>query len=101
MDRPAREASIESFDPETGEVTDPSEGCHIALSGHRGLPSAKLFSDLDKLVEGDTFTITVLNETYTYQVDQIRIVMPEDLSELALVRGQDYCTLVTDRKSVV
>lgn len=85
----------ESFDYVTGEITDPTEGCHILLSGHRGLPSAKLFSDLDKLVEGDTFSISVLNETLSYQVDQIRIVLPEDLSDVTLEPGKDYCTLIT------
>ncbi|MBQ8929535.1 MAG: class C sortase [Oscillospiraceae bacterium] len=68
---------------------------HCVLSGHRGLPSARLFSDLDKLMEGDLFTITVLTETMTYQVDQIRIVEPEDMSDLNIVSGGDYCTLVT------
>ena len=68
---------------------------HCVLSGHRGLPSAKLFSDLDDLVEGDTFVLRVLNETLTYQVDQIRIVLPSELGELSIVQGQDYCTLVT------
>lgn len=68
---------------------------HSAVSGHRGLPSARLFTDIDKMVEGDTFTITVLNETYTYLVDQIRIVEPGDLSELNIVRKEDLVTLVT------
>ena len=71
------------------------KGSHCVLSGHRGLPSAKLFSDLDKMVQGDTFTLSVLNETYTYQVDQIRVVEPTDLTELQIVPGKDYCTLVT------
>ena len=79
----------------TGMVTDPTEGSHCVLSGHRGLPSAKLFSDLDKLVEGDTFTLNILNETLTYQVDQIRVVEPTDLTELQVEPGKDYCTLVT------
>ena len=70
-------------------------GSHCALSGHRGLPSAKLFSDLDKVVEGDTFTLSILNETYTYQVDKIRVVLPSDLAELAIEPGQDLCTLIT------
>ena len=65
------------------------------LSGHRGLPSAKLFTDLDKVREGDRFTVTVLNQTITYEVDQIRIVEPGDIKELNRVPGQDYCTLVT------
>lgn len=71
------------------------EGTHTVLSGHRGLPSARLFTDLDRLVEGDTFTLTILNETLTYEVDQIRIVEPTDLSDLQIEPGQDYCTLVT------
>jgi sortase A len=70
-------------------------GTHCVLSGHRGLPSAKLFTDLDKLVEGDTFTISVLDETLTYQVDQILIVDPDDVSALAIDPEQDYVTLVT------
>ena len=71
------------------------EGAHCVLSGHRGLPSAKLFSDLDKMTEGDTFTLNVLDETFSYQVDQIRVVEPSDLSNLQVERGKDYCTLVT------
>ena len=71
------------------------ESTHAALSGHRGLPSAKLFSDLDKVKEGDTFTVTVLNRTITYEVDQVEIVLPEDTSLLNIVAGEDYCTLIT------
>ena len=71
------------------------ESTHAVVSGHRGLPSAKLFTDLDKLVEGDTFTITVLNRTITYEVDQIRIVLPADMSDLTIESGSDYVTLVT------
>ena len=85
----------ESFNSRTGKLDDPTEANHIVVSGHRGLPSSKLFSELDKLTEGDTFSFTILSETYTYQVDQIRIVLPEDLSSIALVPGKDYCTLVT------
>ena len=70
-------------------------GTHCSLSGHRGLPSAKLFSDLDKLIEGDTFTLSILNETYTYEVDRIRVVEPEDISGLKIEKGKDLCTLVT------
>ena len=70
-------------------------GSHTILSGHRGLPSARLFTNLDQLAAGDTFTLTVLNETYTYEVDQIRIVEPTDLSSLQLEPDKDYCTLVT------
>ena len=68
---------------------------HCVLSGHRGLPSAKLFSDLDKMSEGDTFSLTIMNRTLTYEVDQIRVVEPTDLSDLGMVKGKDYCTLVT------
>ncbi len=68
---------------------------HAAISGHRGLPSAKLFTDLDKLSEGDVFTVTVLGQVLTYQIVQIRIVLPEDTSEMELFRGEDYCTLQT------
>lgn len=71
------------------------EGSHCVLSGHRGLPSAKLFTDLDRLREGDIFLLNVLDETLTYEVDQIRIVLPEEVDDLELVRGKDYCTLVT------
>ncbi len=71
------------------------EGSHCVLSGHRGLPSARLFTDLDQLAEGDLFLLKVLNETLTYQVDQIRIVLPEEVGDLDLIRGKDYCTLVT------
>jgi len=71
------------------------EGSHCVLSGHRGLPSAKLFTDLDKLTNGDTFMLNVLDEVLTYEVDQIRIVLPSDLSDLTIEEGKDYCTLVT------
>ena len=84
-----------SWDSREGKVMDPNEGVHIVLSGHRGLPSAKLFSDLDKLVEGDIFVLNILNETLTFQVDQIRVVEPTDLSTLRIFKGKDYCTLVT------
>lgn len=70
-------------------------GSHCILSGHRALPSAKLFTDLDKLTEGDTFILRVLDETLTYEVDQIRIVEPREISALAIEEGKDYCTLVT------
>ena len=71
------------------------EGTHCALSGHRGLPSAKLFTNLDQLHEGDTFSLHILKETLTYEVDQIRIVKPEEINDLVIEDGQDYCTLVT------
>ncbi len=68
---------------------------HCVLSGHRGLPSARLFTDLDKMVVGDTFMMRVLDETLTYEVDQIRIVLPEEMDDLEIEEGKDYCTLVT------
>ena len=70
-------------------------GTHCVLSGHRGLPSARLFSNLDQLVAGDTFVIRVLDEVLTYEVDQIRIVEPTDVSALTIEDGRDLCTLVT------
>ena len=70
-------------------------GTHTVLSAHRGLPSAKLFSNLDEMEEGDTFQITVLNRVLTYQVDQIHIVEPGDLDDLQVDPEKDYCTLMT------
>ena len=71
------------------------ENTHCVLSGHRGLPSAKLFTDLDEMEIGDRFTITVLDRVLTYEVDQIKVVLPEEISELTIREGKDYCTLVT------
>lgn len=71
------------------------ESSHCVLSGHRGLSSAKLFTNLDRLTEGDLFTLRVLDETLTYEVDQILIVEPKEVNELRIVGGMDYCTLVT------
>jgi sortase A len=71
------------------------DSTHCVLSGHRGLPSSKLFTDLDQLVEGDIFILQTLDETLTYEVDLISIVEPEDVGNLTIVPGQDYCTLVT------
>lgn len=68
---------------------------HCAVSGHRGLTSSKLFTDIDQMVEGDTFKLYVLGETLTYEVDQIRIVLPDELNDLKIEEGQDYCTLIT------
>ena len=68
---------------------------HCVLSGHRGLPSAKLFTNLDKLVVGDKFIMRVLDEVLTYEVDQILIVEPTDVSTLMIEAGKDLCTLVT------
>lgn len=71
------------------------ESTHCVLSGHRGLPSAKLFTDLDKLTVGDRFILRILNETLTYEVDQILIVLPNDTDDLLIQEGKDLCTLVT------
>ena len=68
---------------------------HAVLSAHRGLPSAKLFTNLDKMEIGDVFTIRILDRTVTYQVDQILIVLPHETENLNIVSGEDYCTLVT------
>lgn len=68
---------------------------HSVISGHRGLPSATLFTNVDRLVIGDTFNIRVLNETLTYEVDKITSVEPNDWSQLQIVEGMDYCTLLT------
>ena len=68
---------------------------HCLISGHRGLPSARLFTDISKMKEGDTWTITVLNETLTYECDQIRTVLPDDLTNLQIIEGEDLCTLIT------
>ena len=71
------------------------ESTHCVLSGHRGLPSARLFTDLDKLETGDVFMLRVLDEVLTYEVDQILIVEPQETQALQIVEGEDYCTLVT------
>jgi len=71
------------------------ENTHSVLSAHRGLPHARLFTDLDKMELGDTFTITVLNRTVTYQVDQIKVVEPDDARDIVIVPEEDYCTLLT------
>lgn len=70
-------------------------GSHCVLSGHRGLPSAVLFTELDRLTVGDTFLLRVLDETLTYEVDQIRIVEPHQTKDLLIEEGKDLCTLVT------
>jgi sortase A len=71
------------------------ESTHCVLSGHRGLPSAKLFTDLNQLSEGDIFLLHVLDETLTYEVDQILIVEPDQIESLSITQGEDLCTLVT------
>ena len=68
---------------------------HCVVSGHRGLPSAKLFTDLDQMEAGDTFIFRILDEVLTYEVDQIRIVEPQDTDELLIVEGEDLATLIT------
>ena len=80
---------MDLYIPTSGEST------HCVVSGHRGLPSARLFTDLDQLVVGDVFMLNVLDKTLTYQVDQIRIVEPDVTEDLLIVEGEDYCTLVT------
>lgn len=71
------------------------ESTHCALSGHRGLPSARLFTDLDKLREGDVFKLYILDELLTYEVDRIKIVEPHVTEDLLIEEGKDLCTLVT------
>ena len=70
-------------------------GTHAVMSGHRGLPSARLFTDLDKLEPGDIFRITVLSEVLTYQVDQVKTVKPYEIEDLEVDPNKDYCTLFT------
>ncbi len=72
-----------------------TKSTHAVLSGHRGLPSSKLFSDLDQMIVGDTFLLHILNETFAYQIDKINIVLPEETNDLAIVDGKEYVTLVT------
>ena len=71
------------------------ESTHAVISAHRGLPSAKLFTNLDQLEVGDTFTITVLDRVLTYEVDKISIVLPTETDELKIAEGKDYVTLMT------
>ncbi|MBQ5711596.1 MAG: class C sortase [Oscillospiraceae bacterium] len=71
------------------------ENTHCVLSAHRGLPSSKLFTDLDRVEIGDTFQITVLDQVLTYQVDHINIIEPTDTRDLQIIEGGDYCTLFT------
>lgn len=68
---------------------------HCVISGHRGLPSAKLFTDINKLAEGDVFILRVLDEPIAYEIDKISIVEPENTKPLEIVEGMDYCTLMT------
>ena len=71
------------------------ESTHSVMSAHRGLPTAKLFTDLDRLEIGDTFQIRVLDQVLTYMVDQVKTVTPKEISDLQIVEGKDYCTLFT------
>ena len=80
-------------DPE--DWLKPDFASHCVLSGHRGLPSARLFSDLDAMEVGDLFYLTILDQTLTYQVDRITVIEPEDMTELEIVPGKDLCMLMT------
>ena len=71
------------------------ESTHSVVSAHRGLPTAVLFTHLDRMEIGDTFTFKILDRTFTYEVDQIRIVEPDDSSYIQIEQGKDYCTLLT------
>ena len=71
------------------------ENTHSIMSAHRGLPSSKLFTELDRLEKGDTFQIVVLDQVLTYQVDSIKTIEPNDVSDLEIIEGGDYCTLFT------
>lgn len=71
------------------------ESTHSVMSAHRGLPSAKLFTDLDRLELGDTFQVAVLDQILTYQVDQVKVITPREIDDLQIVEGKDYCTLFT------
>ena len=73
----------------------PDYASHSVLSGHRGLPSARLFSDLDAMEVGDLFYLTILDQTLTYEVDQITVIEPEDLTQMEIIPGRDLCTLMT------
>ena len=71
------------------------ENTHSIMSAHRGLPSSKLFTDLDRMEIGDTFQIIILDQVLTYQVDFIKVIEPTDVSDLQIIEGGDYCTLFT------
>ena len=71
------------------------ENTHSIMSAHRGLPSSKLFTDLDRMEIGDTFQIIILDQILTYQVDFIKVIEPTDISDLQIIEGGDYCTLFT------
>lgn len=71
------------------------ESTHSVIMAHRGLPHAKLFTNLDKMQVGDNFVINIMGEELTYEVVQVKIVLPDDISDVQIVKGEDYCTLVT------
>ena len=71
------------------------ESTHSVMSAHRGLPSSKLFTDLDRMEIGDTFQIIILDQTLTYQVDQVKVITPTEVEDLQIIEGGDYCTLFT------
>ena len=71
------------------------ENTHSVMSAHRGLPSSKLFTDLDRMEKGDIFRVVVLDQVLTYQVDSIKVIEPTDISDLQIIEGGDYCTLFT------
>ena len=71
------------------------ESTHSVMSAHRGLPNAKLFTDLDRLELGDTFQIIVLDQVLTYQVDQVKVILPNEVEDLFIEKGMDHCTLFT------
>ena len=95
LDSTSLPVGAKTYDDDKGIVMDPDDGSHCVVSGHRGLPSSRLFTDLDKMVEGDTFALNIYNNLMIYEVDQIRVVLPENLTDLNLIKGEDYCTLVT------
>lgn len=71
------------------------ESTHSVLSAHRGLPHARLFTDLDRMELGDIFTVTILDRVVTYQVDQIKVVEPNEVNDVQIIDGEDHCTLLT------
>ncbi len=89
--------SLPAGSPHTNEedFLIPDFATHCVLSGHRGLPSARLFSDLDALEVGDVFYMTILDQTLTYEVDKVTVILPEETEELEIVPGKDLCTLMT------
>ena len=89
--------SLPAGSPHTDEedFLIPDFASHCVLSGHRGLPSARLFSDLDAMEVGDIFYLTILDQTLTYEVDKITVILPEEMEELEFVPGRDLCTLMT------